>query len=65
VPSLEHNNQVKGESLDLVKYIDSNFEGPGFLPDVCNVYSTIMSLTPAKMVAHQFLSGIKVCIHNW
>uniref|UniRef100_A0ACD5YM88 Uncharacterized protein n=1 Tax=Avena sativa TaxID=4498 RepID=A0ACD5YM88_AVESA len=33
VPALEHNNQVKGESLDLVKYIDSNFEGPTLLPD--------------------------------
>uniref|UniRef100_A0A0E0NTG9 GST N-terminal domain-containing protein n=1 Tax=Oryza rufipogon TaxID=4529 RepID=A0A0E0NTG9_ORYRU len=33
VPSLEHNNQVKGESLDLVKYIDTNFEGPALLPD--------------------------------
>ncbi|KAL5216983.1 hypothetical protein ABZP36_017667 [Zizania latifolia] len=33
VPSLEHNNQVKGESLDLVKYIDSNFEGTALLPD--------------------------------
>ncbi|XP_058109943.1 protein IN2-1 homolog B-like isoform X2 [Magnolia sinica] len=33
VPSLEHNNEVKGESLDLLKYIDSNFEGPALLPD--------------------------------
>ncbi|KAG8096464.1 hypothetical protein GUJ93_ZPchr0013g37947 [Zizania palustris] len=33
VPSLEHNNQVKGESLDLVRYIDRNFEGPALLPD--------------------------------
>ncbi|XP_066352621.1 protein IN2-1 homolog B-like [Miscanthus floridulus] len=33
VPSLEHNNQVKGESLDLVKYFDSNFEGPSLLPE--------------------------------
>lgn len=33
VPSLEHDNQVKGESLDLVKYIDSNFEGPALLPE--------------------------------
>ncbi|WVZ56531.1 hypothetical protein U9M48_007045 [Paspalum notatum var. saurae] len=33
VPSLEHNNKVKGESLDLVKYIDSNFEGPSLLPE--------------------------------
>ncbi|CAL9176560.1 unnamed protein product, partial [Musa hybrid cultivar] len=33
VPSLEHNNKVKGESLDLVKYIDKYFEGPALLPD--------------------------------
>ncbi|CAN4109640.1 unnamed protein product [Withania somnifera] len=33
VPSLEHNNKVTGESLDLLKYIDSNFEGPSLLPD--------------------------------
>ncbi|CAL9133105.1 unnamed protein product, partial [Musa textilis] len=33
VPSLEHNNEVKGESLDLVKYIDKCFEGPELQPD--------------------------------
>ncbi|KAA0034037.1 protein IN2-1-like protein B [Cucumis melo var. makuwa] len=33
VPALEHNNEVKGESLDLIKYIDSNFEGPSLFPD--------------------------------
>ncbi|KAM0948210.1 putative glutathione S-transferase, Thioredoxin-like superfamily, glutathione Transferase family [Dioscorea sansibarensis] len=33
VPSLEHNNEVKGESLDLIKYIDEQFEGPALLPD--------------------------------
>ncbi|KAJ4753967.1 Glutathione S-transferase [Rhynchospora pubera] len=33
VPSLEHKNEVKGESLDLVKYIDNHFEGPPLLPD--------------------------------
>ncbi|KAK3151264.1 hypothetical protein QOZ80_3AG0243740 [Eleusine coracana subsp. coracana] len=33
VPSLEHNNEVKGESLDLIKYIDSNFDGPALLPE--------------------------------
>ncbi|XP_057982952.1 glutathione S-transferase L3-like [Malania oleifera] len=32
VPSLEHNNKVIGESLHLIKYIDSNFEGPALLP---------------------------------
>lgn len=33
VPSLEHNGKVVGESLDLIKYVDSNFEGPSLLPD--------------------------------
>ncbi|XP_068329789.1 glutathione S-transferase L2, chloroplastic-like [Pyrus communis] len=33
VPPLEHNNEVKGESLDLIGYIDSHFEGPSLLPD--------------------------------
>ncbi|RVX22809.1 Protein IN2-1-like B [Vitis vinifera] len=33
VPSLEHNNKVTGESLDLIKYIDSHFEGPSLYPD--------------------------------
>ncbi|KAL9227106.1 hypothetical protein vseg_002840 [Gypsophila vaccaria] len=33
VPSLEHNNEVRGESLDLMKFIESNFEGPSLLPD--------------------------------
>ncbi|KAI3793396.1 hypothetical protein L1987_36015 [Smallanthus sonchifolius] len=33
VPALEHNNEVKGESLDLIKYIDTNFEGPSLYPE--------------------------------
>ncbi|XP_043701029.1 glutathione S-transferase L3-like isoform X2 [Telopea speciosissima] len=33
VPSLEHNNEIRGESLDLVKYIDNHFEGPSLLPE--------------------------------
>ncbi|KAF5938128.1 hypothetical protein HYC85_025634, partial [Camellia sinensis] len=38
VPSLEHNNEIRGESLDLLKYIDSYFEGPALYPDsVSNV----------------------------
>ncbi|RWW08783.1 hypothetical protein GW17_00027761, partial [Ensete ventricosum] len=39
VPSLEHNNEVRGESLDLVKYIDSHFEGPALMPDVDIAYA--------------------------
>ncbi|KAF5947259.1 hypothetical protein HYC85_013216 [Camellia sinensis] len=33
VPSLEHNNEIQGESFDLLKYIDSYFEGPALCPD--------------------------------
>jgi len=33
VPALEHNNEIKGESLDLLKYLDANFDGPSLLPD--------------------------------
>ncbi|PIN16717.1 Glutathione S-transferase [Handroanthus impetiginosus] len=33
VPSLEHNNEVKGESLDLIRYVDTTFEGPSLFPD--------------------------------
>eukprot|EP00249_Psilotum_nudum_P015815 c25532_g1_i1 orf=311-1030(-) len=32
VPSLEHNGKVIGESLDLLEYIDKNFDGPSILP---------------------------------
>ncbi|KAF5957882.1 hypothetical protein HYC85_005107 [Camellia sinensis] len=33
VPSLEHNNEIRRESLDLLNYIDSYFEGPALYPD--------------------------------
>lgn len=33
VPSLEHNNEVMGESMDLIRYINRNFEGPSLFPD--------------------------------
>uniref|UniRef100_A0A2P2JL02 glutathione transferase n=1 Tax=Rhizophora mucronata TaxID=61149 RepID=A0A2P2JL02_RHIMU len=33
VPSLEHNGKIIGESLDLIKYLETNFEGPSLLPD--------------------------------
>ncbi|XWS66959.1 hypothetical protein CRYUN_Cryun05aG0244900 [Craigia yunnanensis] len=33
VPSLEHNGKVIWESLDLIQYVDSNFEGPSLLPN--------------------------------
>ncbi|KAJ0089257.1 hypothetical protein Patl1_31996 [Pistacia atlantica] len=33
VPALEHNGKIIGESIDLIKYVDSNFEGPSLFPD--------------------------------
>lgn len=32
VPSLEHDGKVKGESLDLLEYIDQSFDGPPLFP---------------------------------
>jgi len=32
VPSLEHNGQVIGESMDLLKYLDDHFDGPKLAP---------------------------------
>ncbi|CAK9164759.1 unnamed protein product [Ilex paraguariensis] len=32
-PALEHENKIIGESLDLIKYVDSHFEGHALLPD--------------------------------
>ncbi|GMI71357.1 hypothetical protein HRI_000805000 [Hibiscus trionum] len=37
VPSLEHNGKVMGESIDLIKYVDTNFEGPSLLPNVTSL----------------------------
>ncbi|XP_068667775.1 protein IN2-1 homolog B-like [Aristolochia californica] len=33
VPAIEHNNNVTGESLEVVKYIDANFDGPKLVPE--------------------------------
>ncbi|GMH10109.1 hypothetical protein Nepgr_011950 [Nepenthes gracilis] len=33
VPALEHDNKVIVESLDLIKYVDSHFEGPSLFPE--------------------------------
>ncbi|KAM4109123.1 hypothetical protein ACB094_03G097500 [Castanea mollissima] len=33
VPALEHNGKIIGESLDLIRYVDINFEGPSLRPD--------------------------------
>ncbi|XP_023637420.1 glutathione S-transferase L1 [Capsella rubella] len=33
VPALEHNGKIIGESLDLIKYVDSNFDGPSLYPE--------------------------------
>ncbi|MED6151130.1 Glutathione S-transferase L1, variant 2 [Stylosanthes scabra] len=33
VPSLEHDGKILVESIDLIKYIDANFEGPSLYPN--------------------------------
>ncbi|XP_045796272.1 glutathione S-transferase L3-like [Trifolium pratense] len=33
VPSLEHDGKVLAESIDLIKYVDANFEGPSLVPN--------------------------------
>ncbi|KAF7848900.1 hypothetical protein BT93_L1468 [Corymbia citriodora subsp. variegata] len=33
VPALEHNNEVRGESLDLIRYLEANFGGPSLWPE--------------------------------
>ncbi|KAK9126870.1 hypothetical protein Scep_015716 [Stephania cephalantha] len=61
VPALEHNNVVIGDSLDVVKYIDSNFEGPSLLPN-----------DPAKrefveeLLAYtdKFVGGVYACLQG-
>jgi glutathione S-transferase len=58
VPALEHNNQVTGDSLDLVKYIDSNFDGPAMLPDVRQIYSIFRFVMLVVKKRATFLSGI-------
>jgi len=32
VPAIEHNGKVTGESLDLLEYLENNFEGPKLFP---------------------------------
>ncbi|KAK1265713.1 hypothetical protein QJS04_geneDACA010543 [Acorus gramineus] len=33
VPALEHNDKIISESLDLLNYVDTHFEGPSLLPN--------------------------------
>ncbi|XP_025796090.1 protein IN2-1 homolog B-like isoform X3 [Panicum hallii] len=34
VPAMEHNKKIIGESLDLIRYIDSNFDGPKLITNM-------------------------------
>ncbi|GFP83731.1 protein in2-1 homolog b, partial [Phtheirospermum japonicum] len=47
VPALEHDGKVIGESMDLIKYLDVNFEGPALLPDDPNKHKFA-----EEMIAH-------------
>lgn len=63
VPSLEHDSKIKGESLDLIKYIDSNFEGPALLPEVRLMYTFIHhQCNTWKKKYSSFLRNVKMLI---
>lgn len=50
VPSLEHNNKVIGESLDIIKYIDANFKGPSLFPDVSIVFELCTRIIYSRLI---------------
>jgi hypothetical protein len=52
VPVLEHNGKVKGESLDLLEYLDQEFGGPTIMPTVKLLY--LLPMSP-KIVFQEFL----------
>jgi hypothetical protein len=59
VPSLEHNKRVIGESLDLIKYIDSNFDGPKLtITDVSSSYVHSCTCTPPVHRMHDSSSNV-------
>ena len=35
VPALEHNGRIKVESLEILQYMENNFNGPKLFPQVC------------------------------
>ncbi|XP_062117076.1 protein IN2-1 homolog B-like isoform X2 [Humulus lupulus] len=38
VPAMEHNGKLIGESLDIIKYLDTNFEVPSLFPDHLGIH---------------------------
>lgn len=60
VPALEHNGKVKGESLDLLEYIEENFEGPAlFSKDPAKKEVTKELFKLADEVVKQFFLTFK------
>ena len=71
MPSLEHNGKVLGESLDLIKYIDANFDGTPLFPNVSNNCALILffaiitsSLISFSSVKNAFITGDNPHITN-
>ncbi|KAK7284257.1 hypothetical protein RJT34_19000 [Clitoria ternatea] len=65
VPSLEHNGKVLGESLDLIRYIDANFEGTPLFPSEAN---KIDGYKQTKVDRNEYLEAFKkkflfICVH--
>jgi glutathione S-transferase len=62
VPSLEHNGEVKGESLDLIKYLDSHFEGPALLPEVRLHQRSITFILAYHLRKKNTVTSLEACI---
>ncbi|CAH8361386.1 unnamed protein product [Eruca vesicaria subsp. sativa] len=52
VPALEHNGKITTESLDVIKYVDSNFDGPSLYPEVRIFISVYMYLMLKILYCH-------------
>ncbi|GJN27432.1 hypothetical protein PR202_gb15458 [Eleusine coracana subsp. coracana] len=59
VPVLEHNGNTIAESLDLLKYLDANFEGPKLLPEdpEKQAYADELIVSSDSVIAALFKAG--------
>ncbi|GJN02756.1 hypothetical protein PR202_ga20138 [Eleusine coracana subsp. coracana] len=59
VPVLEHNGNIIAESLDLLKYLDANFEGPKLLPEdpEKQAYADELIVSSDSVIAALFKAG--------
>ncbi|XP_075486771.1 glutathione S-transferase L2, chloroplastic-like [Primulina tabacum] len=54
----EHNDQVIGESLYLIKYVDGNFDGPALLPDLLDLIIWKLTFISLRMDHSSLFSSV-------